>query len=251
MIERIIILGDSYTFGHGCSDKNGYYDHENKEYVGMKMTADFEKTTSKHCWASLLQKQFPNIQVINTAKPGQSHMGMFRDFVNLIHNIKLNSNDLVMFNSSFPDRFEVASDLDPNHVVTWQASNEMQLNNESEEYCLAKKMYLKYLFSDSIGCNQALSAKLGVFGTCKLYGAQFLWSRPGWKTYYSKEMETVLHGLVDGFYPHIYQYDFSRMMDIRFNQLCYQPDKHCNDKGHQIYYETCILPLLETMDLAK
>jgi hypothetical protein len=251
MIERIILLGDSYTFGHGCSDKNWYYDDVKKEFVGMKMTADFEKVPSENCWGSLIQKQFTNVQVVNIAKPGQSHMGMFRDFVNLIHDKKLNSTDLVMFNSSFPSRIEIAFHLNPEHAITWQVPNMLNQRNEPEEYALAKKLYVKYLYNDTISWNQALSAMLGVYGTCKLYGAQYVWSRPAWNGQYSEQMETVLRGLVDKFYPHIFQYDFSRMMDVRFNQQCYQPDKHCNDQGHRIYYETCILPLLETMDLAK
>ena len=250
MIERIIILGDSYTFGHGCSDRTHYYDFNKKEFVGT-MTPDFEKIPSDYCWGSLLKKQFSNLEVINIASPGNSYAGMFRNLVNIQDKFNLNSNDLIMMSGTFPDRVEIESPYHPNQPVNWSISmTDFTVGKPgSDEYCQAKKDYVKYLYNDTVVTNQATAAFMGIYGISRLYDTQFLWSRPPpVREAYELPIENMLTSMVDKFYPHIYKYDFSGFNSINFNeQNCYQPDQHCNDLGHEIYYAKVILPLITKM----
>jgi hypothetical protein len=248
MIERIILIGDSFTFGHGCSDKVFYYDEDKKEFVGNGMSEEFQQAPSKYCWGSLIQKQFPNIEVVNIAKPGHCHMNMFRDFITLVYETKLNSNDLVMLNTTFVDRVEVASHLDPEVHVSWQTIHSQ--STDPADYALAKKMYAKYLYNDTIGCNQSLAAIMGIYGIANSYSANFVWSKPVWPNLFNNQMKFILSEIDNKFYQHIFNYDFSRTRDEDFNQQCYMPDRHCNDKGHQLYYDTCILPLLQSLGVS-
>jgi hypothetical protein len=247
MVERIILLGDSYTFGHGCSDRIHYYDFNKKEFVGT-MKPEFEKIPSEHCWGSLLQKQFSNIEVINIASPGNSYVGMFRNLVNAQDKFKLNSNDLIMMNGTFPDRIEIDACHQPGTPVSWSISMaDFTVGApSSDRYSQAKRDYVKYLYNDAIGTNQAMASFMGIYGISRLYDTQFLWSRPPpIREAYDLKLENMLTSMVDKFYPHMYKYDFSGFNSINFNeQNCYQPDQHCNDLGHEIYYTKVILPLI-------
>jgi len=75
---NVIVIGDSFAFGHGCKDRTYFYDPDLKEYIG---TPDFMyKGPSEYCWANLLQQEFKDkIKVINKAFPGRSMQGMYWD----------------------------------------------------------------------------------------------------------------------------------------------------------------------------
>ena len=63
-LNRVIVLGDSFTFGHGCSDRVYYYDEDLKKFIGdIKLVK--QCIPSEYCWPSLLQKEFPSLKVYN------------------------------------------------------------------------------------------------------------------------------------------------------------------------------------------
>ena len=79
-IDRVIVLGDSFTFGHGCSDRVYYYDEDLKKFVG-DITPMNQCIPSEYCWPALLQKEFPRLKVHNLSQPGHCNQGMFRDLL--------------------------------------------------------------------------------------------------------------------------------------------------------------------------
>jgi hypothetical protein len=242
MVKRIILLGDSFTFGHGCTDKVFYYDQNTKQYVGGKMSPEFETTTSEYCWGSLIKKQFPNIEVINLAKPGNCFLGMFRDLLYLNQRINLNSNDLVLLNGTFIDRTEIAHPNEPDSYVSWTigiATPHEKIKDEPE-YLNAKQMYVKYLHNDAVTYNQFLASFMGIHSICNLYDTKFAYSLPK----NVRLMGKLLNKFFNLKFPYIFQYDFSGNNDDAFNNTCYMPDLHCNNLGHEIYLKKVVLPFL-------
>jgi hypothetical protein len=244
MVKRIILLGDSFTFGHGCSDKVYYYDPVTKQHVGEKMSPKFEATVSEYCWGSLLQKRFPHIEVMNIAKPGHCFLGMFRDLINLQQYVELTPDDLVLLNGSFVDRTEIAHPTELDRVISWSIGNDPELNTGPQfnepVFIDAKRVYTKYLYNTKIGYNQFLASVMGMYGICKLYDSQFAFSVP-------KNVmltQTLTKDLRTLKFPHMYEYDFSGNNDSAFNDTCYLPDRHCNNLGHEIYLEKVVLPFL-------
>ena len=74
MINKILVFGDSFNYGHGCSDRMFYYDHKTKKMIGNALP---ENVPSQFSWPSLLQNDYPNIQVYNFANPGRANAHIF------------------------------------------------------------------------------------------------------------------------------------------------------------------------------
>ena len=176
---------------------------------------------------------------------------MLRDLLILNANEQLNSDDLLMMCGSFPDRIEVAHPINPENPITWSIAYSGHFHNsgEPQDYQTAKNMYAKYLYNEAISQNQTMSAFLAIYGLSKLYQTQFVWSRPPLGRPFARELERILQTITDKFFPHIYKYDFSGISNLHFNDTCYQPDQHCNDLGHQIYFERVIMPFMNTLGI--
>jgi len=244
-MKKIIVLGDSFTYGHGCSDRVYYYDHKNKKYVGEYFDAT-TKPPSEFSWPSLLQKDYPQYEVINLAKGGTSNQTMARDFMEYKQNNSMEDVALVMFNSTFIDRIEVASyqHLDATH--NWLLSWDIPEKVEPAEYTLAKKLALKCLINDDILGHQATMSLLSVKAFAQHYGIKFLWSTVfeiGFHEFHSD----VLNEFNEDRFPHIYKYDYSGTMDFDFNSKFVAEDNHTNTLGHIMYYKKVILPKLKTI----
>ena len=259
MRKRIIIAGDSFTFGHGCSDREFYYDYKTKSWIGT-MLAIFDKP-SIHSWASLLQEDYPEIEVVNLAKPGRCNQHIFRDLMEYYTNEPFRTDDIVIFSGTFADRIEISSGsytVPPNIPMSWCLAQHPDTESDimaDPDYTLAKKLYVTQLYDDTIGINMSASALMGAYGYAKSSGAEFLWSLPIipsppgverwpgtmdipiWKTIPKSFKETNLKIISD--------FDFSGNNDVEFNLSCRAPDNYINDKGHSIYYEKQIKPVLE------
>jgi len=254
MYNRIVIIGDSFTFGHGCDDKNYYWDPKTRKFVG-EIDTTFENEPSKDCWASLLQQSLSNITVHNLARPGQSIMGMFRDLAIFNHENRLNSQDIVICGGTFPDRIEVAHHTNNLHPSSWCIGTHSydKPSVEPKEYHDIKTNYIKYLYNSSIGINQYVAGLLGIYAVAQTAGADFYWSRPPKleESPYEEVIESLLQNISDRFIPHVYRYDFSGVADYHFNLNCYQPDQHVNSKGHKLYYEKAIAPLMRKLGVLQ
>jgi hypothetical protein len=248
MARKVILIGDSYVFGHGCSDKIYYIDKDTGQQFG-NVDENFAKIPSEKCWGSLLQQKFPNIQVINIAKPGFSQSAMFRNLVMLQDTTPLDSNDIILMCCTFKDRIEIAHDTNPENPTSWsvQWNGGWYPKTEPKYYTEAKTGYVKYLYNDTIGEMLSNSAFMAIYGVAQLYKTQFAWSRLPSDQFGKKpdeRLENMLQKLNVPFFPHMYRYDFSGIQSEGFNEKCYAPDQHCNDLGHSIYFEKVILPLV-------
>lgn len=249
MLERVIVLGDSYSYGHGCSDRIYYVDMNTKEIIGRPF---YEKPPSDYCWASLIKKEF-NIEVINLARCGHSNPAMFRDLVNFGLNDKnKNLKTLLIYAGTSPDRLEVGGGS--NNVYSWVLSQdpnfvhpEFVKNPEQEQHWQAKKMYIKNLYNSKIGQNIGLMSMLSCFQYAILCNFKFAFSI----THYWYDSAVISHwynsfaDIKNLSFPDIQSFDYSGKGDPLANNKIYKcVDNHTNEKGHEIYYNLVIKPII-------
>jgi hypothetical protein len=242
-IDRVIVLGDSFTFGHGCVDRIYYYDEDLKKFVGDSTPLE-QCIPSEYCWPALLQKEFPNLAVHNLSQPGHSNQGMFRDLLDFYVKFDYNLHDLIIFNGTFSDRIEVRTMYHEDVVRSWAIGWEYMTNGDYREYLSAQKNYTKYLYHEKIGINLTLSSLLGAYSYTTLNKHDFLYSLPD-SPHPSVKPNT--RGINEYEIIPIFDYDFSGKNDYQFNVTCQAKDTHTNEKGHQIYYEKEIKPRIQQM----
>jgi len=251
MIKRIVILGDSYSFGHGCADRIYHYDQETKKFVG-DIDPFYKMIPSEYCWASLLKKQFPDIEVVNLSKPGHCNIGMFRDLCEYYANHIPSEQDLIIFNGTFPTRIEVPAANNFENTVSWTIGWEYMSPDSASlkfsEYGTAQRLFTKHLFNDTIAYNTTNASIFGAYGFAKSNNIPFMWNYPLKNT--PIRNRRTLKSIEDSRINHIWKYDFENGLyheseiveKSEFNQKCYAPDYHVNDLGHKIYFEKEILP---------
>jgi len=245
MKRKVITLGDSFTFGHGCSDREFHYDHDLKSFVGDDKPF-MKNIPSAYCWPILLQQTYSDIEVVNLAKPANCNQGMFRNLLECHAKNPINEGDILMYHGTFPTRIEVALGDQPEVVVPWVMGWDHHSQIESAiEYNIAKKMYLTHLFNDAIGSNLSITALLSAYAFATIHKLKFLWALPMYV--YTPDIINVLRPINNLRLTHICKYDFSGTDNYDFNKDCFAPDYHVNNKGHAIYLEKEIIPAMRTL----
>lgn len=268
MTKRIIIIGDSFTFGHGCSDRMYYYDNNTKSFVGDPTNFIIPKP-SEYCWPALLQQRYPDLNVINLAHPGNCNQSMFRNLTTFFETENHNPDDIVMFHGTYSDRLEIALCHSPEVPGPWVIGYDHQSQQDSmDQYNLAKKMYVTHLYNSAIGHNMSITALLASHSFATGFGMKFMWSLPTESTIdtdctkyknnvYLSRLKFMWQGTVmkrdippllnQSRVSTIVNYDFSGEENYDFNVSCRSIDYHVNNKGHSIYFEKEILPALEKL----
>jgi hypothetical protein len=240
---NVLVLGDSFAFGHGCSDRVFYYDFDNRTWIGERIDV---KPPSEFCWASLLQQEFKDkIQVTNIATVGRSMQGMFADLVQWLKGkIKF---DLVIFTGTVRDRVEMPMVHDHNKSGSWGLSWETSLPSidwQPDDFANAKQIYVKHLYNDAIADQMAFSALLGAHSLTQINKIKFLWSVPA-ICFSDQHLNDLLEPISDCEIPDLMRYDFSYRQDSDFNKNFLCVDGHTNDLGHRIYYEKEVRPAVK------
>ena len=238
MKNKIIILGDSYTFGQGCADRERYYDQDSRKWVGE--TNLFASGPSEHCWASLAQQDFVNYEFQNLSRPGNSNDNMFRTLVS-----KIDTNcELVILASSFNDRMLVKDHLSdecfPWSVNGWWEIDSVQPKNYSE----AKAQFSKHLYTEKMGQNYAIMGIAAAWAMAVLNQSQFVWSCPNFGDTVSVLPTSMTH-LNNLQYTSLNTYQFDKL-NVDHNSALAN-DGHANELGQKLYYEAEIKPMLQKL----
>jgi hypothetical protein len=241
-MKTIIVVGDSYSFGQGCSDRDFKFD------LKTNKVSNYNSSPSELCWPSLIEKNnHDKCQVINLSVPGNSDQMMFDNLLKcgIIP-------DVVFFSGSYFDR-TVFSHYHYTDKITSHLLSKIDIfsKHEPRDYVLAKKSYLKYLYNDNIGFLNLASSIFGAYGYSLAAGAKFFWSSPNRQIDFTSMIEKEEHPVIqlnllsDLRYDSIQEYDFSKVRNIDFNKKFLTHCLHINDVGHKIYYENMIKPIVE------
>jgi hypothetical protein len=233
-MKNILILGDSFSYGQGCSDRLVY-------------NSTVHYSPSAFSWPSLLNNEIDALSspkeyaIINKSKPGNSLPGIFQDLLHY-HTESVHI-DLLIFTVTSINRMLVADIMKPNLTNNWILSNQTTDNKDTMEYDKSKVAFMKYLINDSILHLNGLAYITAIINYAKTYNTSCLYSTPYLPTPFStKFLEKHTSDII---IPHMYTHDFSEVQDENFNKSCInQNDSHPNDLGHKLYYEQIIRPIM-------
>lgn len=252
-MKNIIVLGDSFTFGQGCSDRNWYYDNKKKVFVGDHTL--ITSGPSKECWASLLQNDYPNYEVKNFAIPGENNIGQSIKGQNIIDQDTV----MVFFSLAPINRIQVKHhSLET--LESWVLSQDEILEDIPKEYINAKEYFLKYLYHEQALINSSINAFLSIYAAANTVNAKcFISAFPldipkligSSKTFTNLYFKSNIMHLYDLVIQRHRTY-FSLSMkgikpfndDMNPNNSLRADDYHASSRGHRVYYDTIIKPLV-------
>lgn len=239
-MKKILIAGDSFGFGQGCSDRLFYIDPKTSKPVGNQNLV-FEGP-SKFCWASLLQQEYSDIQVINLSYPGLDNMSIASSiYKNLNEDI-----DLIIFAGTAPDRIQISNPKWPDIPTSWLIGSVPSLNDYPADWVKATESYTKYLYNQEAVTNITINAVTSIYGLSALNACKFLYSvQPVIKP---EKIDKWLSKLDK--YRMLDMYKFVHGDDHNKGSLEYiAEDGHANDLGHLEYYKQIVKPALERIEL--
>ena len=215
---KIIVVGDSYTYGQGCSDRVDNYD---------LVTA----APSASCWASLLQKQYPSLTVRNYSQPGADNPKIIR----FLHKNLEQDVDLVIFCSTFISRIPVRCPGNDNDLSLTISPQWSELEHEPG-FNHSVMQYFKHLYSDLVGYNLMTNCLMAAYGFSKLVNADFRWTHP---------MCNFMPGPNNQIFEQMAPYKIKSSADLNYKYSEFASCMHPNDAGHARYFEEVIAPMIE------
>jgi len=230
---KILIAGDSFAFGQGCSDR------------GDGPPPKWEDTDgpSEFCWASLLQQQYPTLTVMNKSLPGLDNTSIL---INILNACAKNTFDLIVFAGSYVSRKQIAHPYYSDKTMSWVPGWKIPGPGDYEK---AQEYHVKYLSNIAMDVNISTSNILAGYGQASIQGARFLWSLPEFAPEDNITfdlLEDVLHAFQ---IKNVQDFDYSGTNDLQFNQQYECADSHINDDGHRLYFERQIVPLFKELKI--
>lgn len=246
---KILIVGDSFSYGHGCDDRLYYYDENAKQWVGDNkyFLKREDQIPSNFCYGSLIQNDFTNCTVFNKSIPGADNMTIFRELVDHI-----NFADLVLFNLSTPNRMQCSTELPADTPASWVlGQHEWHPEKNANDYYKAHEYFLKYLYHEQWFMNIALSAVYAAYGLCTAKRKKIYWSAPYFLNHtYLRENENYvsfkkdLENIQGWMFESLNDYNFPTHENTNENSIYRCVDKHANNMGHHFYYNVVIKPII-------
>ena len=231
---KILIAGDSFAFGQGCSDRESITNHETrwKDCDGP----------SEFCWASLLQQQYPTLTVVNKSLPGLDNTSIL---INILQSCTENTFDLIVFAGSYVDRKQIAHPTNPDQVTSWVPGWKLP---GPADYQKTQEYYLKYLSNITIDINITTSNILAAYGQAAMQKAKFLWSLPEFAPEHNITFD-LLDVIKCYEFKNVRYFDYSGTNDMQVNLKYQCADGHINDTGHQLYFERQIVPVFKDLKI--
>jgi hypothetical protein len=251
-VKNILVLGDSYIFGHGCQDRVHYVDDQGVEHGDTQSLAD---EPSEFAWASLLAKRFPDkVNVYNLSLSGVDNQSLVSALCNFLDNGP--TVDLIMFNTSPGTRMLVNNVTrhsykdtpflkrliqldDTTKSANWQVFRESRprgiqvMDDDLDEYTKFIGLY----YHDALGVQTAMSAVLSAHSISQMIGAKFIWMSP---SYCSATMNMPLFPAkvrsTLAMHQCIHIADFQR----RDRKKYQADDGHSNEQCHEDYFNEVV-----------
>lgn len=237
-MRKILIAGDSFGFGQGCSDRLFYIDKKTNKPVGNQNLV--YKGPSQYCWASLLQKDYPQYQVVNVSYPGLDNMSIS---MNIFQRLTTEY-ELVIFAGAAANRIQISNPKYPDVPMTWIIGSIPADTGYPDDWVTATKLYTKYLYNEMAVANISTSVITSIYGLSVLNNSKFLYSI---QNVIKPERMSQWLSKVDK-YNMLDMYNFI-CGPVTGNESYLAEDGHANDLGHSEYYKHIVKPHLERIDL--
>jgi len=237
-MKKILIAGDSFAFGQGCSDRLFYIDPKTKEPVGNQNLV--HKGPSSYCWASLLQQDYPNYKVVNLGYPGLDNMTIASSiYKHLDEDV-----ELIIFAGTAPYRIEIADPKYHKITIPWIIGSTPTLSHRTDDWVKATEYYTKYLYNENAVSNITVNAVTAMYGLSVINNSKFLYSVQA--VVKTEKIDKWLSKLDK--YKMIDLYTFICGDDVTDERYLAE-DGHANDLGHFEYYKQIVKPALERIEL--
>lgn len=237
MKNKVIIVGDSYAYGHGLQDRVHYYDQKSKTWIGDQRV--IQLAPSDHCWASLARRDFTNFEFLNISQPGNSNDNMFLQLIDEINSDAA----LVIFAGSVADRTIIQHPLADDHIVPWIINLQQSFEVQPNAYINAKENFIKYLYNSKIGAARSTTAILAAWTVALTHQSKFAWCVPREEHQLLNSKELSISHIKGMSFSSIVNYQFVEKFGPREDDYLVA-DGHINEIGHGLYYENEIKPLL-------
>lgn len=215
---KVVVVGDSYTYGQGCSDRDGRTDNR--------------LPASKYCWSSLLEQKHAGVTVQNFSYPGIDNISIAG---RLWKNIDSDT-DVVLFCGTFYSRLCVRHPGAPEHAIMSITPQFRHLEQQHfKDFGSAVDQYYRYLYSDQAGYDISTCALLSAYSCAVLNDAKFFWSMP---------IQTF-DGITNPMLDKLEHLQFTASCDITYDKHCIAPCGHPNNQGHEVYYNRVIGELVK------
>jgi hypothetical protein len=252
-VKNILVLGDSYIFGHGCRDRVHWIDENGVEYGDP---INLYNNPSEFAWPSLLANRYPEkVNVYNLSMPGIDNLSLVSALNNFLDNSRVNV-DLIIFNTSPAGRMLVANTTDNSYRDTPFLRNIIDLKDETksvnwqvfrESKPLAlrggphtEETFLKFAglyYHDGLGVQMAMSSVLSAYSISQLLGVKFIWMSPAYcaaamnMPLFPTKIRNVLTG-----HQSIHIADFQRRDMKKYSA----EDGHSNEQCHEDYFNEVV-----------
>lgn len=230
-MKKIIILGDSFTFGQGCADRLWYWDEKLKKFIGNQYKAN--EGPSIHAWSNHLQKDYPNYKVINLAMPGTDNTTISQTAQRKIDA----DTALVILNSAPENRIQIKH-YNWHMPTSWNLS---AIDDELKAYADAQNMFVKHLYHPSVTKQLTVNAILSIIATCQYHNVKFIFgaSEVTDLIKFSNIMKNMHehNGIL-----HIAELIYPSFAGVKPINEFFAPEGHVNEIGHEFYYNNVIRP---------
>ena len=254
--KNVIVLGDSFIYGHGCSDREYYVDTKGQTH-GTEGLLD--RGPSSRCWPALLAQELQEqINVVNLSLPGIDNQSLLSSLCNFLDNNN-DPLDLIVFNTCPGGRMMIADDApqsiyrdntpqlfrrlinleDSTKSKVWRKvfngtkiasvahSKEVELTNFAGKY-----------YHSASDVQSAVSVLLSMYSISQCYSAKFLWA-PNLHCNIGHNLDVIplpLRRIID----HNKVQHISKFQQLDPNKFT-APDGHASDQGHSEYLKIRIL----------
>jgi hypothetical protein len=240
-MKKILVVGDSYTYGSGCDDRPWYFDEKTNSWIPEKPKYPLPGP-SEQCWASLLQSALPDCEVVNLALPGQDNGTILLSVLNYPD---LANVDLIMFAGSGDDRYRIKSDVTQISVVkveTWVMANTRQGIDPAYNKALVE--YIKYLYHPDVYLDNTIMTILALYGIAMKTNAKVLWNTLFWERSFK---DNRLDPYKEDLFVSVSEFvRFRKSAQLgQLNPHYMSPCSHVNTRAHREYTYEYLLPFVK------
>jgi hypothetical protein len=240
-MKKILILGDSITYGHGCADRMYYWDDKLQRYHGNKDTFN---SPSAHCWAQHLENKF-GYSVVNLSQSGENNSIMASKCLEAVYKHGQGF-DYIIAAFTYDDRLEWAHPDYDQSISASVFSPPPFLLQQSKTWAMAMQSYRDTLYHSDWGVKLTHMAINTVANVAKEIGAKFHWSAPEFnQTQFSEIISPVLRSRqLPSMIRHLGLWQNGRMLTSAESPYC-AIDGHPNEAAHLDYFQKVVNPLFE------